>query len=126
MAQKERGGRALNSGEKTLRTYKGNSRVLLIVCALTYLMWHTYDFLAWCRWALDIPYEIDLAKQRWARLWAVILGSIGIGNNLIMMILISTNRHRIRKLKQAVWQITDPIQKSDMEKQIKSLEVNWG
>lgn len=116
----------LTAEERSLRTYRGNLRVLLIVCALTYSMWNSHDFLAWCRWVFDVPYEIDLAKQRWARLWAVILGGIGIGNNLIMMILIALNRRRTRRLKQEAERITDLVRKADLDRQIQCLKASWG
>jgi len=85
------------------RTYRGPFFFLLFSCAATYFLWHTDDQLAWFRHVLDIPYEIDRAKQSWARLWALILGGMGVAGAIMGMIAIPLNRYRARKSAQGQW-----------------------
>jgi hypothetical protein len=74
-------------------------------------LWHTYDLLAWGREILDIAYEIDLHKQRWAQVWAVIIGGAGIVNSIIMMIMIPIDRRRARKSAEGQWYDTPELSK---------------
>lgn len=97
-----------------LKSYKGNLRALLFWCAATYLMWHSYDLLAWGRKVLGIAYEIDLAKQSWARLWAIIIGGAGIGNSIIMMLMIPINRWRARKSAKGQWYDCPDLKAADL------------
>lgn len=85
------------------QTYRGMFFSLLFWCVATYFLWHTYDLLSWGREILGIAYEIDLAKQSWARLWAVIIGGTGIGSSIIMMIMIPIDRRRARKSAKGQW-----------------------
>lgn len=85
------------------QTYRGTFFSLLFWCAATYFLLHTYDLLAWGRDILGIAYEIDLAKQSWARLWAVIIGGTGIGSSIIMMIMVPIDRRRARKSAEKQW-----------------------
>jgi hypothetical protein len=83
----------------------------LFSCGVLYFLWHTDDLLAWGREIFDIPYDIDLAKQRWARLWAVIIGGAGIVNSVIMMIMIPIDRRRARKSAEGQWYDTAELSK---------------
>jgi hypothetical protein len=93
------------------RTYRGTFFSLLFWCTVTYFLWHTYDLLAWGREIFDIAYDIDLAKQRWARLWAVIIGGIGIASSIIMMIMIPIDRRRACKSAEGQWYDTPELSK---------------
>ncbi|MFC5771146.1 hypothetical protein [Thauera sinica] len=68
-----------------------------------YVLWHTHDFYAWCRWVFDIPYEIDRGKQSWARLWALIIGGSGVFTSILSMAMLAINRHRARKSAIGQW-----------------------
>lgn len=87
-----------------ITTYQGGFRSLVVYVIATYAMWHIYDFLAWCRWVFDIPYEIDRGKQSWSRVWAVIIGGSGILISLAaIIILIPLRRRRARKSAEGQW-----------------------
>jgi hypothetical protein len=66
------------------------------------------------RKTLGIAYEIDLAKQSWARLWALIIGGTGIGSSIIMMIMIPIGRRRARKSAKGQWYDTAELCKRDL------------
>ncbi|MFZ5583844.1 MAG: hypothetical protein ACOZCK_14415 [Pseudomonadota bacterium] len=85
-------------------TYRGSFRALGIFIISTYIMWYSYDFLAWCRWIFDIPYEINRGKQSWARVWAVIIGGPGILTAIASIIVfIPLKRYRARKSAEGQW-----------------------
>jgi hypothetical protein len=96
------------------RTYRGTFFSLLFWCAATYFLWHTYDLLAWGREILGIAYDIDLAKQRWARAWALIIGGVGIASSIVMMITIPLDRRRARKSAGGQWYDTPELDKRDL------------
>lgn len=84
-------------------TYWGNVRALTLACVATYFMWHFEEIFAWYRELRGMPYEIDLAKQNWARLWTAIIGGVGILTPIVAMILIPINRRRARKSAEGQW-----------------------
>lgn len=78
-------------------TFRGALAALLISCFSLYCLWHTRDLYAWWdRWWGNES-TIDLAAQRWARLWAVIIGGSGIVASIVAMIMIPINRRRNQK-----------------------------
>lgn len=86
-----------------VRSYWGNIRALLFACGFMFLGWHLHDLYAWVRALFDIPYEIDRGRQSWARLWAVILGGVGIVTALACTIMIPINRRRAIKSAEGQW-----------------------
>lgn len=86
-----------------MRSYKGNIRMFLFWAAATYFLWHLHDLFAWERRIFNIPYEIDRAKQRWAQLWAWIIGGGGMALSILAMVMIPIRRHLARKSAQGQW-----------------------
>jgi hypothetical protein len=97
------------------RTYRGTFFSLLFWCTVTYLGWHFDEIFAWYRSIRGAPYEIDLAKQSWAQLWALIIGGIGIASSIIMMIMIPIDRRRARKSAKGQWYDIPELSNRDFE-----------
>jgi hypothetical protein len=74
-----------------LRTYSGAFYSAVFWCVATYAMWHVYDFLAW----VGTEKQIDLGKQGWSRLWAIILGGTGFFVSIISLFFVPLDRRRI-------------------------------
>ena len=85
------------------RAFMGNIRGILLSCIFIAIGWHIYDLLAWWDSLWGVEAEIDPAKQSWARLWAVILGSIGIASSIAAMIMIPIQRRRAAKSAKGQW-----------------------
>ena len=98
-----------------IRTYKGCIRAFLFWVAATYFMWHVHDFFAWERHIFSIPYEIDVAKQRWAQIWAWIIGGTGMVSALILMIKIPVDRHLARKSARGQWYDKPDLTAQDLQ-----------
>jgi hypothetical protein len=98
-------------------TFRGLLRFFVTACAATYVLWHSYELAAWFRetilsWS---PVEIDLAKQSWARLWAVIIGGTAMLVSIIAMIMIPINRRRARKSTKGQWHNDPSLSKRDLD-----------
>lgn len=97
------------------QTYRGTFFSLLFWCAATYFLWHFDEIFAWYRSIRGVPYEIDLAKQSWARLWALIIGGTGIVSSIIVMIMIPIDRRRARKSAEGQWYDNPELSKRHLE-----------
>lgn len=98
-----------------MQTYQGTFFALLFSIAATYVMWHFDDIFAWYRAMRGDPYEIDLAQQRWARLWALIIGGTGVAGAIMGMIAIPLNRYRARKSAKHQWYDKTDLTKEDVQ-----------
>lgn len=85
------------------QTYRGAFFFLLFSCVVTYFLWHFDEVFVWYQSLRGIDYKIDPAKQSWARLWALIIGGMGVAGAIMGMIAIPLNRYRARKSAQGQW-----------------------
>lgn len=85
------------------QTYRGTFFALLFWCAATYFLWHFDDVFVWYQSLRGIDYKIDPAKQSWARLWALIIGGMGVAGAIMGMVAIPLNRYRARKSAEGQW-----------------------
>jgi len=86
-----------------VKSYRGNLRFGIFACAFMYVGWHIYDFLAWWDSLWGVTSEINPGKQAWARLWAVIIGGVGIVTALACTIMIPINRRRAINSAEGQW-----------------------
>lgn len=82
------------------QTYTGHIRAFLVFAVCTYVGWHFDDIYAWEKALRGEPYQINPAKQSWARLWAVILGGGGMLVSLVGIVLLPFQRRRLRDSKE--------------------------
>lgn len=97
-----------------LCTYAGNIRSFLFSCIVMWVLWHADDLVAWGHEALGIAYQIDRAKQRWAELWALILGSMGMLTSVVAAVMISINRRRVRNSAKGQWYDRRDLTREDL------------
>ena len=86
-----------------LRTFRGCWLALLFFCAATYFLWHTRDLYVWWDNLWGVESKIDLTAQKWVRVWAVIIGGVGILTPIVAMIMIPINRRRTPEI------VNDPL-----------------
>lgn len=86
-----------------VQSYWGNFRFGIFACSFMYIGWHIYDFFAWWDSLWGVTSQINPGTQAWARLWAVIIGGIGIVTALACTIMIPINRRRAIKSAEGQW-----------------------
>ena len=77
-----------------LETYWGAVIFLITSCLSLYFLWHTHNLYIWWDSLWGVVSHIDPGKQRWARIWAVIIGGSGIIASLVALIMIPIRRQR--------------------------------
>ena len=84
-------------------TYRGCFMSLVLSILIFILLWHFDNIFAWFQGIRGVSYEIDLAKQSWARVWAVIIGGGCILTAMVQIILIPINRRRAHESTKGQW-----------------------
>lgn len=87
----------------TPSTYRGTLCFLAFSCAATYLMWNIDEILVWTDGLRGTVSYINYGKQRWSRIWAVIIGGSGILASLFAIATITMLRWRERKSAKGPW-----------------------
>lgn len=93
----------------------GNIRFLILTCAITYVLWHSYEITYWIESLFyDDPTPINPVKQRWSRLWALIIGGVGVLAAVVSMALIPIKRRRARQSVKGQWHDDPHLTKEDL------------
>lgn len=84
-------------------SYGGPLRFLVLSVCTLYFLWHTHDLYVWWDSLWGVVSYVNHGQQRWARIWAVIIGGSGIAASLFAMVTITMLRWRERKGGKGLW-----------------------
>lgn len=84
-------------------TYRGCFRALILGILILLFLWHFDSIFARLQDIRGVSYEINLAKQSWARVWAVVIGGGFILATIGYIILIPINRRRAEERAKGQW-----------------------
>jgi len=85
-------------------SYRGCFRFFWLAIISLYFLWYINQIFNWLYALLGLePNPIDLGKQSWSRVWAVIIGGTGILTSIAAMITLPIRRRRTRKSAEGQW-----------------------
>ena len=95
-------------------TYKGNLRSLVFwLCAFSF-MWFFHEIYAWFGSLFDMSYEIDIKRQKWSRVMAVLIGGGGILVSVSLLVYLPFRRKKAIDSSKGQWYDKPDIKREDL------------